>query len=391
MADQFREVSSESWFGRIGNSIKGILVGLILLLISVVLLYWNEGRAVATSRSLKEGASAVVSVDAKAIVPANDKKLVHVTGEATTAEGVDDAVFNIPAKALRISREVSMYQWKEKESSKTQKNLGGGTETVKTYTYEKAWSTGRIDSSKFKHPEDHRNPGALLAENAVTVAPKVTLGAFRVPKGIIELMKGDEPLVLNQQDLDELGAPFKGKAKLSDGGFYFGADPAVPVIGDQRVTFKIVKPGTFSILAQQVGDTFAPYPTKAGKEIIRVENGTLTAEAMFQHAASENAVLTWALRGGGLLLMCFGFGMILGPLSVLADVIPFLGNIVGTGTALVALLLGIAGSLITVAVAWIAVRPVLGISLIVLAVAWFVFGRRLGIGARKPAPAGAGN
>ena len=73
MADEFSEVSSESWFGRIGNSIKGILFGIILIPISVLLLSWNEGRAVTTAKSLKEGAAAVVSVEAAPIVPANDK------------------------------------------------------------------------------------------------------------------------------------------------------------------------------------------------------------------------------------------------------------------------------------------------------------------------------
>ena len=37
-----------------------MLVGLVLIVAMVVLLFWNEGRAVTTARSLAEGAGAVV-------------------------------------------------------------------------------------------------------------------------------------------------------------------------------------------------------------------------------------------------------------------------------------------------------------------------------------------
>ena len=44
MSDTFTEVTSQSWFGRIGGAIKGILIGFILLIVGVGLLFWNEGR-----------------------------------------------------------------------------------------------------------------------------------------------------------------------------------------------------------------------------------------------------------------------------------------------------------------------------------------------------------
>ncbi len=62
MADSFTEVTSQSWFSRIIGSIAGIGVGFLLLLIAVVLLWWNEGNSLATAKSLKEGAAAVVDI-----------------------------------------------------------------------------------------------------------------------------------------------------------------------------------------------------------------------------------------------------------------------------------------------------------------------------------------
>lgn len=378
MEDSLTEITSESWFGRILNSLKGIVFGLILIALSVFLLYWNESRAVTTARSLKEGGSAVVHVEPGTVNPANDKKLVHVSGEVNTTQPVRDPMFAVSAPVIRLTRKVEMYQWKEVVKSETQKKIGGGTETAKTYNYEKTWSDNIIDSSKFKIAEEHRNPQETLARNESITAPQVTLGAFKLTSGLIAKMSGDEAVQLTESDLKKLPPALEAKAKLGGGDFYFGNDPASPAIGDQRVTFKRLNPGVFSIIARQTGNTFEPYPTKSGRSIERVETGSIGADLMFQHAAKENALLAWGLRLVGFVLMALGIGLILSPISVFADVIPLIGDILGVGVAFAALLLAMAFSTVTIAIAWIVVRPILGGALLVGAVAWFVLGKRLG-------------
>ncbi|MCI5157840.1 MAG: hypothetical protein D3906_05255, partial [Candidatus Electrothrix sp. AUS1_2] len=81
--DSYTEVTSESWFGRIGGAIKGIIFGFILFLIAFPLLFWNEGRAVKTYKSLKEVSGAVISVLADQVDPNNEGKLVHLSGRAS--------------------------------------------------------------------------------------------------------------------------------------------------------------------------------------------------------------------------------------------------------------------------------------------------------------------
>ncbi len=76
-------------------------------------------------------------------------------------------------------------------------------------------------------------------------------------------------------------------------------------------------------------------------------------------------MMLWGIRAGGLIVLVVGFGMILQPLRVLADVLPPVGAIVGVGVGLVALLLGLLVGGIVIAVAWFAVRPIL--SVIILA------------------------
>ncbi|MDD1611461.1 MAG: hypothetical protein LUO95_13035, partial [Methylococcaceae bacterium] len=80
--DSYTEVTSESWFSRIGDSIKGILFGFILFVIAFPLLWWNEGHSVERYNSLKEGQGLVISAPVDSVNAANNGKLVHTQGLA---------------------------------------------------------------------------------------------------------------------------------------------------------------------------------------------------------------------------------------------------------------------------------------------------------------------
>lgn len=384
MSDTFTEVTSESWFGRIMDSIKGILVGIILIPIAVILLFWNENRAVTTAKGLKEGAASVVAADPAKVDPAHEKKLVHLSGEVTCKEVLRDPLFGVSATAIRLTRVVEMYQWKEEKSSETRKKLGGGSETVTDYKYQPAWSDTLISSAGFKQSEGHQNPASMIAEKSVLFSPDAKMGAFKLPESVLAKMQGDAPLPATQEDLAKATPDLQAKLHLSAGTLYLGGDPNNPVVGDQRVIFKILKPAAWSVIARQTGSTLEPYPTRADSPIERVESGTVSADVMFKHAASENSLLTWLLRLGGFILMAVGFGLILKPFSVLADVIPLIGTIIGTGGALISMLLALIISIIVIAVAWFVVRPALAIALLIVAGAGLVLAWKNGR-ARKAA------
>ena len=93
---------------------------------------------------------------------------------------------------------------------------------------------------------------------------------------------------------------------------------------------------------------------------------------LYNKAKAGNTALTWGLRGGGFVLLLIGFILIMGPLSVLADIIPFLGNIVGGVTFVISLVLAAASTSFIIAMAWIFYRPYVGVPLLVVTVASFV-------------------
>ena len=367
MSDSFREVTSTSWFSRIGRSVGGVLIGLLLVIGMIVLLFWNEGRAVTTAKALAEGAGVVVSIQPDAVDPANDGKLVHVGGKVSTDSTPSDPDFGISAPGLRLERSVEMYQWKQDSKSETTTKLGGGEETVTTYTYSKDWSDRPIDSSDFKQPSGHSNPSMEIRDQRYQV-PQATLGAFTLDQPVLDLVGGEERLAIKPGQLSAVQPAFQGTTKVgsADGRIYLGRNPASPAVGDYRVSYTVVPAGDLSIIGKQTSSRFEPYATKAGRDLLMVDSGLVPAEKMFAEAVTENTILTWVLRAVGLVVMFIGFALLLGPLGVIADVIPFLGSIVRLGTGALAFALALLVGVTTIAVAWFWYRPLLSIALVAI-------------------------
>jgi hypothetical protein len=365
VGDSFTEVTSTSWLSRIGQSIVGVLFGILLILGSAVLLFWNEGRAVQTARSLAEGEGVIVDADAGRIDATNDGKLVHVSGDLKTTAPLSDPEFGVSTKAARLVRTVEMYQWKEESHTETRKNFGGSEEHVTTYKYVQTWSDNRIDSARFKRPDGHANPQMRYRRFEVA-ARDATLGAFRPSEATLAHLAAGRDFPLEPALLDTVRQRAGASARIDDGRIYIGADPAQPHVGDLRISYHVAAGGLVSVIARQDGSGFAEYQTKAGDRLLTLRPGTLSAGEMFKAAEAENRVLTWVLRLVGVVAMLIGWMLMTRPLVVLADVIPFIGSVIGAGTGVVALLVTAVIAPIVIAIAWLWYRPLVSVGVLVV-------------------------
>ena len=364
------ETTSTSWFSRLGNSFKNIFIGLLLIIGAVVLLFWNEGRAVKTEKILKEGASIVVSVSLDKKDSKNEGKLIHFSGMTKSPTMLVDGEFGISANALKMQRVVEVYQWKEVTKSKTTQKLGGGTETTTTYTYSKVWSDEIIPSLNFKEAEIHQNPSSKIAASKEWIAQGVTVGEYTISDKLLSALSGYQPLTISQEMFSVKNT--SESAQLVENMIYYKTNNVTtPEIGNTRISYKIISPQDISVIYKQSGEDLVPYQTKNGS-ISMIQLGKLTAEEMFKNAQDSNKGMTWILRFVGALLLFIGFNMILGVLPVVGSVIPFIGNIIGAGVGLVSGLLTLIIASITIAIAWITYRPFIAVILFVIAVAGFV-------------------
>lgn len=349
---------------RLGRSIQAVLAGLALFVFGFPLLWWNEGLAVRAARAYGEGASEVVSVDPEAVDPRHEGRLVHVTGVATTGEMIRDPQFGVSVRALRLRRTVEMYQWRDETRSGEPTSPPGGGERVPSSTSSKVWSERLVDSTGFASPLEHRNPPSMPVRSEERVVGRATVGGFTLSSELV--LRIDRFEAVRPETLFP-GAPHG--LRLDGGGFFLGADPARPEIGDLRVRFAAVDPVIVSVVACQERGRLEPCRARSGRQVELLEIGVHDAEEMFAAALNRNRAATWLLRLAGAVLLFVGLATVLRPLAVLADTVPWLGTVFRLGLGLVAAVVAMALTLLTVAVAWFSYRPLAGVGMVVGAVA----------------------
>ena len=266
----YTEVTSTSWFSRLGDSFRGIGIGILLIIAATALLWWNEGRTVRTGDAIAEAQMATEPMPGiDKIDSAFEGKLVYARGRAVTSDELVDPVFGIKVNAIKLRRKVEYYQWVEHSKSEKRTKLGGGEETVTTYSYTKEWVDGPVDSQSFRRTEGHENKTRIQSEDVSWLAPNVTFGAYRLPEFLIRSIGGERALNLSLSEAQraELQKAFfapnahldtsqilgqQGVSMIHAQGntLYIGRQPGTPAIGDVRVTFFETPAAEVSIIAK---------------------------------------------------------------------------------------------------------------------------------------------
>ncbi len=109
-ARNFKNTIQNHWESSLKFSIKNNLLGFLILLVSSIVLWFNEGRAVKTARSLDEGKEILIHIDAKKPEAKNEGKLVYAKGFTKSDDILIDSDFGIEINAIKLKRTVEMFQ-----------------------------------------------------------------------------------------------------------------------------------------------------------------------------------------------------------------------------------------------------------------------------------------
>ncbi len=411
----YTETYTTGYGTRVGNSFKSIGSGFLMFIAGTVLLFWNEGRAIKTERAIEGAGDVCVEMPAPdKISPEFEAKVVHATTNAISHDLLKDGMYPVAGNLTMLDRNVEYLQYEETRHEEKHDKVGGGEETVVTYTYDLRWVDDPINSSSFHDPQyrgvNESWPDMPKIQDQRLFADNVTFGAYRLPDFFIKSVGTATPIdpaadadglaaMLSKDTVMVTEAEYNAYLKSMEQSQSIITDMAkqtekqngnVIMYGDGvnagsvRVTFTAVKPvNEVSIIAKVIGDTFGEYQHDNGYTFARIENGAVPADVMIQNAKDENTMLTWALRIVGILLVVAGLKGIFNFLVIILKFIPFLATIMNFGVGLICWVVGIAWSLIVIAVGWLFYRPVLGIALIAIAVALLVWLAMRGKG-KKP-------
>lgn len=374
--DQHRRVSVKSnpgFLERLGETAGGTIFGVGLFFLSIYILFINEGRALQTASSLDEGLSQVKSLGPySSLDQQNNDRLVHLSAQLRTLEPLHDPNYRVVVQAVKLRRQVEMYQWVEQHESRDYQE-DGQTKTETTYTYNTEWKSEVVNSRNFDKEIGHQNPSAMAVESATVVAHEVQVGPFILSKGLVEQINNFQTLSL--RDFSALNLdPF---LSIHDDYFYHTQFPLRPQVGDLRVRFsfaglsgenaRLGPPLTVSIVAMQRGEKLLPYKTKSGNflEIIYLEE--LTAEEVFAREHQYNTMKTWGLRAAGWALMFISIQLTTRILYTLVDWVPLLRDLVSVGLKIFALCVSCSLSLLVIGIGWLFYRPLVAAALGALA------------------------
>ena len=358
MADVVEETVEESGCSRFVGAIKGVFFGIVLIGLACYLLYWNEERAYLRTITLETGQAETIEVDANKVLQENNEKLVMFKGLVKTAESLTDGEFeNISVKdSLMLARNAEYYQWKETKHEKTEKKVGGGTKKTTTYSYATGWTSSPINSSSFKEPKGHTNTYLIDIQDSSSYVKSANIGEFNLNEDAIHSLGETKTLPLDSAM--QINKDVACVKSVRNNYIYFSAtNSGDPKVGDVRVSFTYRPCADATVIAQQIeGNNIQPKEYVSGKLQLN-SNGLKTVEQMYEDAHKANSLMTWGLRAVGLILIYAGFMMIFKPISVMADIIPFFGNLAEMGLGLISGILTIMLGFTVIAIAWLAVRP----------------------------------
>ena len=336
-----------------GGLFAGVLIGLIMVIGGTVLLWWNEGNNVRNIKTTDEIEKTVVEISPEDNPTDFAGKLVAVGGKFVVEDvSLSDTTFGVEKHTAALTRVVEIYQWEEDSST----DDDGDT----TYSYDKVWHEGLIDSSNFYY-SGHDNPTSVAYESGSLYAEDVILGNFHLSSSQIQKMDTDAAL-------DASAAKSVPEGYTAEGRYLTNSeDLEKPKIGDIRISWKYNNWKEVSLIAQAEGTTFVSWVSAVGKKVNWVTEGTKTSAEMIEDMRTQDKILKWLLRLAGFVLIFIGYMSFISPLTKLIGYIPLLGNVVNFTFSLIIFLLSLIQSLLIIIIAWFRYRPLLSLCLLAVA------------------------
>jgi hypothetical protein len=224
-----------------------LVLALVAIAAALVAYMWLHGRHASTEAPADKTPAATVetlAISSDHIDPANEGRLVKVSGDLGTEKPASDTQLGVTADAIMLLRFAEMLQWREQC-------------TGANCTYQQVWSPQLIASGKFRVPDGHKNPDRLPITTARFSTNDLRLGAFRIDAAALGNQRLGSALqtrpVPFPVDTSKLPSNLAISFRDSNGVLYAG-DPEHRAIGDVRVSYRIIPAGKVDLIGIQRGD-----------------------------------------------------------------------------------------------------------------------------------------
>ncbi|MFC1647524.1 TMEM43 family protein [Patescibacteria group bacterium] len=313
-------MAQQNFGNKLVGSIGKLLFGILIFLASFVLLFMSEGRI--NYATVAENA---IHVD-QAL---SNKDFVYVTSDLDTPTFLGDDLYLYEDEYLVVDRTVEMFSWVEEVETE---------ENEKVYYYDMKWVEDVPDSEEFREYRGHENPAKAVSSNRFKV-DEASVGIYKLDMDEIRLL-GTKSLKLNEENLTLDGY----QEIISDENYDYVFDGYGsyddPELGDIRIRYSVLEPvEEVTVFGRVADEKLGPHHGEKEKGLYRVFDGMKEdAQATLK---GEYKAAGWFGRIGVFFLMWIGLMMMLSPLSVSMELIPFLGQLGKGAISLIAFIVAL--------------------------------------------------
>lgn len=287
---------------------------------------WNEQRAIMRYQGFVEKVGKYTQMDPAAYEPVHEGKPVFFSAAIGPGEELKDEELGFSAgKVAALKREISMFQWVEKEV----KDQDTG---AVTYDYVREMSETYFDSATFAVLDvDFRNPEPLVNDKLIE-AKTPMFGAYNVPIAALEKMMTPVPMPADAASR----FPAAWQSRITVQANKMLIRPTGPEVrrnlelGDIEVQYKVLPVGTRVLVAGIARGTMID-------PVDHIEATDIqTLDEFLQKPARGFEQDIWVTRGGAAVVVAMGFILLFGALR------PLLGGMGATVGAVLSLVLACA-------------------------------------------------
>lgn len=338
-------------FSKITSSLKAVVLGVVLILLSVFLLFRVEGR-----ENL-----APLAEQAQSISEAAQDELVYLTGDLSSQSPAQD-LFLAPGEYFLLDRTAQMYSWEENEQE----------EELPRYTYEQVWSENPEDSSTF-NTDNYNNP-AKTVNSQRSLATMAALGAYD--------LQLDKLRIPSDSDLNLTLATVSSESGIIDDNYLYldassSARVTQPEIGDIRLSYDSIELGEkFTVFGRIDDNAIIPHYDNSKSRLYRLfEGDKMQAVQQLENEYQTSGTIQRVL---GFFMLWAGLFLVINPLTTVLSFVPVLGK---AGNTALLLITGLIALIISVTVNLFSriVHSPLGLILLIaliVAAGWWIWKRR---------------
>eukprot|EP00929_Paragymnodinium_shiwhaense_P029728 TRINITY_DN16985_c0_g1_i1.p1 TRINITY_DN16985_c0_g1~~TRINITY_DN16985_c0_g1_i1.p1 ORF type:complete len:475 (-),score=109.78 TRINITY_DN16985_c0_g1_i1:396-1820(-) len=373
--------------GSIGSIIMWVCISPWFMLLAVMLIGWNEKRAVCAVKALEAGldtakdgsCSDVASTEGElafmncALAPAPAPAI------SAAATGTWSAVKHA-GYCMETTYEMNQC---EEVAEQTTTGTGNNKKTTTTYTHRLTWASHWIDSSAFKgKAQDSWKTTCKSTENPSW--PSDFANGVQRTYNEVDAKAGS--WTVTKADLMDAGLSCTGVVPTTlpaisgytqSGGVYSSSSPKDPAVGAKRVTIKGDDAAGTMIMGVGKNSNGRLQAWKSpgtwlcpGYDVYAFKSGTITKEQYFADAKSAQGFLTWFLRLFFFCILWCAWYCLGKPFVDMLDVIPCVGDMLEDFMEGILPIItcppACACCCFVAGIVWIAMRPLVAIPLLLM-------------------------